>query len=206
MSVIEQHIAQWPQSPFATLDGAAWEITRDLEGILAKVLDTLGDDYLRNGNVAIHRSATVEDGALIKGTAIIGPGCFIASASLLRGGTWLGEGCIIGPGSELKTSIMFAGSKLAHFNFVGDSVLGAGVNIEAGAIIANYRNELETPDIRLEYQGKVITLPTPKFGALVGDHSRIGANAVVAPGAILSPGTRVGRLALLDQRPADTAR
>ncbi|RSC29837.1 LpxA family transferase [Pseudomonas putida] len=165
------------------------------------MLDTLGDDYVRTGTVVVHRNATVEAGALVKGVAIIGPGCFIASGSLLRGGCWLGEGCIIGPGAELKTSIMFAGSKLAHFNFVGDSVLGSGVNIEAGAIIANYRNELDAPDIRLQYQGQIITLPTPKFGALVGDNCRIGANAVVAPGAILAPRTRVGRLALLDQRP-----
>ncbi|WP_253781878.1 hypothetical protein [Pseudomonas putida] len=201
MSVIEQHIALWKHSPFAILDAAAWELTHDLENILSKMLDTLGDDYVRTGTVVVHRNATVEAGALVKGVAIIGPGCFIASGSLLRGGCWLGEGCIIGPGAELKTSIMFAGSKLAHFNFVGDSVLGSGVNIEAGAIIANYRNELDAPDIRLQYQGQIITLPTPKFGALVGDNCRIGANAVVAPGAILAPRTRVGRLALLDQRP-----
>jgi UDP-N-acetylglucosamine diphosphorylase / glucose-1-phosphate thymidylyltransferase / UDP-N-acetylgalactosamine diphosphorylase / glucosamine-1-phosphate N-acetyltransferase / galactosamine-1-phosphate N-acetyltransferase len=37
-----------------------------------------------------------------------------------------------------------------------------------------------------------------KFGALVGDHCRIGANAVVAPGALLAPSSVVGRAALRD--------
>jgi acetyltransferase-like isoleucine patch superfamily enzyme len=38
-----------------------------------------------------------------------------------------------------------------------------------------------------------------KFGALIGDHCRIGANAVLSPGTILKPGTVVPRLALVDQ-------
>jgi acetyltransferase-like isoleucine patch superfamily enzyme len=38
-----------------------------------------------------------------------------------------------------------------------------------------------------------------KFGALIGDHCRIGANAVLAPGALLAPGTVVGRTQLVDQ-------
>jgi hypothetical protein len=32
----------------------------------------------------------------------------------------------------------------------------------------------------------------------MGDDSRIGANAVVAPGAVLEPGTRLARLGLID--------
>jgi acetyltransferase-like isoleucine patch superfamily enzyme len=42
-----------------------------------------------------------------------------------------------------------------------------------------------------------------KFGALVGDGSRIGANAVIAPGALLERGSIVGRLQLIDQKPED---
>jgi len=38
-----------------------------------------------------------------------------------------------------------------------------------------------------------------KFGALVGDGSRIGANAVLAPGALLLPASAVRRTQLCDQ-------
>jgi bifunctional UDP-N-acetylglucosamine pyrophosphorylase / glucosamine-1-phosphate N-acetyltransferase len=34
-----------------------------------------------------------------------------------------------------------------------------------------------------------------KFGAVAGDRSRIGTNAVLAPGTILTPATIVARLA-----------
>ena len=113
----------------------------------------------------------------------------------MRGGCWLDARCIIGPAAELKTSFVFAGSKLAHLNFVGDSVLGADVNIEAGAMIANYRNERANKRIRI---GEIDT-SVEKFGALLGDYCRIGANAVIAPGALLPAGSIVSRLSLVDQ-------
>lgn len=94
---------------------------------------------------------------------------------------------------------MLDGSKLAHFNFVGDSVIGERVNIEAGAIIANYRNELDGANIRIRHGDAVIETGVNKFGALVGDGCKIGANAVIAPGALLRPDTRIPRLGLVDQ-------
>src|SRR6266853_1938773 len=38
-----------------------------------------------------------------------------------------------------------------------------------------------------------------KFGALIGDHSRVGANAVLSPGTVLAPHTLVARLELVNQ-------
>lgn len=75
------------------------------------------------------------------------------------------------------------------------------MNLEAGSIIANYRNEFSEPEITFMHGGALIETGARKFGALAGDGVRIGANAVIAPGAILAPGTLVRRLALVDQRP-----
>jgi hypothetical protein len=61
------------------------------------------------------------------------------------------------------------------------------------------RNERTEPTIAFIYNGKLIDTGTEKFGALVGDRARIGANAVIAPGAVLLSGTIVSRLALVDQ-------
>lgn len=151
--------------------------------------------------MAVHESATVEHGAIIKGPAIVGVNCFVAGTAYLRGGVFLDENCTIGPGAELKTSAMFKGAKLAHLNFVGDSILGADVNVEAGAIIANYRNELDDKEIKLTWHGELLRTGCFKFGALVGDGARIGANAVIAPGAILEKECVVPRLGLIDQYP-----
>jgi bifunctional N-acetylglucosamine-1-phosphate-uridyltransferase/glucosamine-1-phosphate-acetyltransferase GlmU-like protein len=107
--------------------------------------------------------------------------------------------CIIGPAVELKTAFMFSGAKAAHLNVFGDSLIGADANLEAGSIVANYRNELDDKMIRIRLGERVIETGVDKFGALIGDGARIGANAVIAPGAVLSPGARVARLGLVDQ-------
>lgn len=179
-------------------DDAPWSVTSDLEGVMREALPRLPSGYRVTGEQAVHESAQIEDGATLKGALIIGPNCFVAKTAYLRGGVVMDEGCIVGPGAELKTTIMLRGSKLAHLNFVGDSVLGEGVNIEAGAIIANYRNERVDKRIRFRFGGEVIDTGVEKFGAIVGDSVRIGANAVVAPGAALKPGEIVPRLALVD--------
>jgi NDP-sugar pyrophosphorylase family protein len=187
-----------------------WTITTSLPALVERAQRELGDSYIREGALARHSSAIIEPGATIKGPAIIGPRCFVASSALIRGGAILHQDCIIGPSCELKTSIVLRGSKLAHLNFVGDSILGSDVNVEAGAMIANYRNERADKRIRIVVPegippaifgpaGTIIDTGVDKFGALVGDHVRIGANAVIAPGAILPPRTIVRRLQLVDQ-------
>jgi NDP-sugar pyrophosphorylase family protein len=135
---------------------------------------------------SIHPDAVIEPGAVIKPPVVIGAGCFVAAHAYLRGGVVLGDGVTVGPGVEVKSSLIGPGSALAHFNFVGDSILGVDVNLEAGAVIANHWNERART-------GRM------KFGALVGDYCRIGANAVLSPGTILEPGAVVPRLALVDQ-------
>ena len=198
---IAAYVDRWRTSPFGRLTAAPWAVTQAADAHVAAAIAGLAAPYVVNGDVAIHASAAVESGAVVKGPAIIGPRCFVAAGAYLRGGVFLDEDCIVGPGAELKTSFMFKGSKLAHLNFVGDSILGAAVNIEAGAIIANYRNELEDKAIRIVVDGQVIETGVDKFGALLGDGARVGANAVIAPGAVIARNAHVLRLALVDQYP-----
>lgn len=198
---IAELIAGWPASPFANEAASAWEMVSRAPALITSALQGLADGYDVNGDIAVHHTATIEPGAVIKGPAFVGPGCLVAAGAYLRGGVWLDRDCVVGPGSELKSSLVFAGSKLAHFNFVGDSILGSDVNLEAGAVIANHRNERADKTIRLVWEDQVIDTGVDKFGALVGDGVRIGANAVVAPGAVLARAAVVPRLGLIDQSP-----
>jgi UDP-N-acetylglucosamine diphosphorylase / glucose-1-phosphate thymidylyltransferase / UDP-N-acetylgalactosamine diphosphorylase / glucosamine-1-phosphate N-acetyltransferase / galactosamine-1-phosphate N-acetyltransferase len=141
----------------------------------------------------------VEAHAIIKPPCLIGPGSFVGSFAYLRGGVFLAEGASIGPSVEIKSSLLLKGTKVAHLSFIGDSILGSDVNIEAGAMIANSRNERAGREIRVRIDGTIRSIGAEKFGALVGDRSRIGANAVLAPGTILEPDSVVDRLALIDQ-------
>lgn len=183
----------------STLSFSPWELCSQAQQIIANVITQLTDEYKIHNGVAIHKSAIIEKGATLKAPCLVEKECFIASSAYLRGGVWLGANVIIGPSTEIKSSFIFPNSKIAHFNFVGDSVIGSDVNVEAGAIIANYRNENDDKRIYCNINGKIIDTQVTKFGALIGDRCKIGANAVLSPGTILAAKTIVKRLTLIDQ-------
>jgi bifunctional N-acetylglucosamine-1-phosphate-uridyltransferase/glucosamine-1-phosphate-acetyltransferase GlmU-like protein len=176
-----------------------WEIVESIESIIYELLDTLPDEYDISGGIAIHSSAVVDPSTLIKAPAIIGPDCFVGPHGVLRGGVILAQESTIGAGCEVKQSVICRGSALAHFNYVGNSIIGHDVNLEAGAVIANHYNEHEHKTIQLLIDNKMVNTGKEKFGAVVGDGSKIGANAVLSPGTILQPKTVVRRLELIEQ-------
>ena len=177
-----------------------WEVIDNLEEILSnKIKELSEDDYIITDRVAIHKSATVEKGVTFKGTIIISENCFIGAHAYLRGPIFLSNSVTIGPGSEIKQSIIFEKSAVAHFNYIGNSIIGEHVNFEAGSICANHYNERVDKNISVNVNDQIISTNSTKFGALVGDHSKVGANAVLSPGTILNQNSIVNRLELIQQ-------
>jgi len=176
-----------------------WEITNDLRSILEHLILNLDGDYAVKDKVAIHRSAIIERGAVIKKPAIIGKNCYVSANAYLREGVYLDHSVKIGPGCEIKNSIICSETAIAHFNYIGNSIIGRNVNFEAGSIAANHYNERISKYILIRYKSEIIETNTEKFGSLVGDNSKIGANAVLSPGTILEKNTIVKRLELIEQ-------
>jgi UDP-N-acetylglucosamine diphosphorylase / glucose-1-phosphate thymidylyltransferase / UDP-N-acetylgalactosamine diphosphorylase / glucosamine-1-phosphate N-acetyltransferase / galactosamine-1-phosphate N-acetyltransferase len=182
--ILTSYLQQFAKA-FPELSMPLWTIPQHLGSTLEARIKQLNTDYIITGTVAIHKTAKIEDHAIIKGPAIISEGCFIGAHAYLRGGVFLGAGVVIGPGCEVKTSIL----------------IGSGVNLEAGAVIANHYNERQEKEIAVMLNGIRTLTGSTKFGALVGDFSKIGANAVLSPGTILPPHSIVKRLALVEQCP-----
>jgi NDP-sugar pyrophosphorylase family protein len=176
-----------------------WHITKNLSNILLELISALDHNYNVQDGVAIHKTTIVENGAILKAPILIGEKSFIGANAYLRGGVYLGNASKVGPCSEIKSSILFNNTTIAHFNFIGDSILGSNVNFEAGSLTANYYNERIDKQISVLYDSGIIETNSEKFGALVGDNSKIGANAVLSPGTLLKPKTVVKRLELIDQ-------
>lgn len=176
-----------------------WKITMDLAIIIESLQQKLDREYIINDGVAIHQSANVDPTAVIKSPTIIGPNCFVGMNVLLRNGVYLAENVSIGPGCEIKQSVLCNGSAAAHLNFIGDSIVGSHVNIEAGAVIANHYNERTDKSISVNVDGVIVNTHVQKFGAVIGDNTKIGANAVTSPGSILKKSSVVHRLELIEQ-------
>jgi acetyltransferase-like isoleucine patch superfamily enzyme len=64
-------------------------------------------------------------------------------------------------------------------------VLGPGVNLGAGVKLSNLRNDGGEVHVRIE--GERIASGLRKFGAIIGEGSQLGCNAVTNPGVVLGP-------------------
>lgn len=178
-----------------------WNIVNDLDKILLNKIKQLSSDYKIEGNTAIHKTAVIEQGVILKGTIIISENVYIGAHAYLRGPILLGKSVKIGPGSEIKQSFISDNTAVAHFNYIGNSLIGQNINFEAGSICANHYNERKIKNISVIYKDNIINTHSDKFGSLLGDNSRVGANAVLSPGTILEKNTIVKRLQLIEQLP-----
>jgi NDP-sugar pyrophosphorylase family protein len=166
----------------------AWEVLPKLADYLEEQLTPVNfgkiiGHPMIGDQVFIGRDTVVEPGACIKGPAWIGPNCQIRHGAYIRENVIIGAGSIIGNSSELKNSILFNNCQVPHFNYVGDSILGARVHLAAGVIVSNLK--LTGDVITLRVDGEVVDTGLRKFGALIGDGTEVGCHTVLNPGSIL---------------------
>ena len=179
---------------------AAYEVLARVKPVLAAVLTAEGVKVncgeLKSDNVHIYGDYYIGEGTVIYndvtiiGPVYIGKNCECMPGAIIRPNTIIGDKCSVGHGSEVKHSVMFAGSKVASLSFVGDSVLGASARIGSGVITANRRFDqgdvtLKSPD------GNLYEVGDSYFGLILGDSSRLGANCVTQPGTHIGPYTWV---------------
>ena len=177
-----------------------WELTTNLKEIIEGIIPKLNADFKIEDGIAIHKSTILENGVTIKRPFIAMENCHIGANAYFREGVFLDKSVKIGSCSEIKSSIICSGTAIAHLNYIGNSIIGHNVNFEAGSITANHYNEREDKKIWIMYHNELIDTGVEKFGALVGDNSKIGANGVLSPGTILDKNSIVKRLELIDQQ------
>jgi bifunctional UDP-N-acetylglucosamine pyrophosphorylase/glucosamine-1-phosphate N-acetyltransferase len=147
---------------------------------------TLGDgvtigpnNFLRD--VRIGAATEIQPNCVLE-EAEIGRDCRIGPFARIRPGTRLADRAHIGNFVEVKNSQIGEGSKANHLTYVGDSVVGKGVNIGAGTITANYdgANKHRTDIGDNASIGSNVVLVAP---VTVGDGATIGAGSVISKNA-----------------------
>lgn len=88
-------------------------------------------------NTVIGDNVTVRNGCIMD-TATIADGAILGPYAHLRPESNIGAAAHVGNFVETKKVTLGAGSKANHLNYLGDAVIGAGVNVGAGAITCNY--------------------------------------------------------------------
>jgi NDP-sugar pyrophosphorylase family protein len=166
----------------------AWDVLKRIKAYLAANLKPALHNHCEGvafigPDVFIGEGTLIEDGVMIKGPAIIGANCEIRHNAYIRENVIIGDRCVLGNSSEIKNSVMFNGAVAPHFNYIGDSVLGHKAHLGAGVKISNFK--LTPGNIVVEVEGRRIDTGLRKFGAMVGDFSEVGCNAVLNPGSVL---------------------
>jgi len=183
-------LKDFPHQELFIMDAPIWETLKNLKGFFKE--KTLGQieceippsvTLVNPREVSIGKGTIVEAGAYIEGPCVIGEQCQIRQGAYIRPFVLTGVGCVLGHASELKHCILLNHASAPHFNYVGDSILGNGVNLGAGVICANYR--LDHGEVLVEIEGERFNTGINKLGAIIGDGSQLGCNSVTNPGVLL---------------------
>ena len=168
-------------------------VGRDVEIDINCLLEgtvSLGDNVRIGANCVI-RNTSIGDGSQIHpmtsiDDAVIGRDVNIGPFARIRPGAEFDDTVKIGNFVEVKKSHIGEGSKVSHLSYIGDTEMGAGVNIGAGTIVCNYDgvNKFKT----------VI-----EDGVFIGSDTQLVAPVTVARNAPIGAGSTITRDAPADR-------
>jgi bifunctional UDP-N-acetylglucosamine pyrophosphorylase/glucosamine-1-phosphate N-acetyltransferase len=135
-------------------------------------------DGVRVGAHSVIRNCRIAAGTEIREHCVIenadiGPKCMIGPFARIRPGTELAAAVQIGNFVEIKKSQVGGGSKINHLSYIGDSTVGADVNIGAGTITCNYDG-------------------ANKHRTVIGDRAFIGSDTQLVAPVTVGAGATIG--------------
>ena len=161
---------------------------------LTKILhDEIIDKHLNNGvnivspettwispDTEIGRDTIIYPNCYINGKNKIASNCKIGPFAHIRGDVEVDEFVKIGNFVELKKAKVKSHTNICHLSYVGDSEVGANVNIGAGTITANYN-----------------PLTKVKSKTIIEDNVKIGSNSVLVAPVRIKEGANVGAVGVI---------
>jgi bifunctional UDP-N-acetylglucosamine pyrophosphorylase/glucosamine-1-phosphate N-acetyltransferase len=157
----------------------------------------LGDGVRIGANCVVRNCAIEKDSEVLPFShlddAEIGERCRVGPYARLRPGAQLAEDVHVGNFVEVKASRLGAGSKANHLSYVGDSEVGARVNIGAGTITCNYDGAAKNRTVIEDdcFIGSDTTLVAPV---------RIARGSYIGAGSTINKDTPAGQLTVARAR------
>ncbi len=174
-----------------------WEALDEIGGFLRQLGPALDpEEFLqKEEGIWIAKSARVSELATLCPPLIIDEEAEIRPGAFLRGNVLVGKNVVVGNSTELKNVILFNKVQVPHYNYVGDSILGYGAHMGAGAITSNVKGD-KSP-VWIKGLSEPIFTNRKKVGAMLGDKAEIGCNSVLNPGTVIGRNTQVYPLSMV---------
>jgi NDP-sugar pyrophosphorylase family protein len=120
-----------------------WAVLPRLRAFILALGPTLDPAaYVRTGDdIWIAKTAVVAPTAQIHGPCIIDEGAELRHCCFIRGSVIVGKNAVVGNSTELKNALLCDEVQVPHFNYVGDSILGRGAHMGAGAVTSNVKGD-----------------------------------------------------------------
>jgi len=173
-------------------EAAPWEWLNNITSALSEFFENgdrsdaqteFPDGLHISGDVFVHKSVKLPPYGIIEGPAYIGPECELRPGVYIRGNVIAGKGCVMGNSCEYKNSLLMDSVETAHFNYVGDSILGTKAHLGAGVILANVR--LDRKNIKIKINGEWVDTGRRKIGGIIGEGVEVSCNSVISPGSLI---------------------
>lgn len=171
-------------SPESTWIGADVTIEPDtiilpntmLSGCTSIATESVIGPNTRLTDTTVGSNCTIDETVAIE--ALIEDDCSCGPRAYLRPGAHLCKGAKAGTHVEIKKSTIGPGSKVPHLSYIGDTTMGAGVNIGAGSITCNYDGQKKWPTTIGDntFIGSDTMMVAP---VNIGDNVTVGAGSVI---------------------------
>ncbi len=142
----------------------------------------IGPNCTLESSVYISNSKIAENVVLKLGTYIeeseVAEACQLGPYAHLRPKSVLQKGAKVGNFSEIKKAVIGEGSKVNHLSYIGDTQMGAHVNVGAGTITCNYdgKNKHQTVIEDNVFIGSNVNFVAP---VTVREYAKIGAGSTI---------------------------
>ncbi|MBC8375489.1 MAG: hypothetical protein H8E26_05530 [FCB group bacterium] len=135
-----------------------------------------------NGPIVIDQDCKISPFSSIVGPVYLGKRSSLKPSTSIRH-TVVGQVCNLG--GEIKGSIIHPYSNKSHAGFLGDSILGSWINLGAGTITSNMKNNYQ--QIRVSWDGNNYESGRQFLGSIIGDHTKTAIGVRLNTGTLIGP-------------------
>jgi UDP-N-acetylglucosamine diphosphorylase/glucosamine-1-phosphate N-acetyltransferase len=136
-----------------------------------------------SGFVYLAKDAEILEGAMLRGSVVLGEHAVIKMGAKVYGATTIGNSCKVG--GEISNVVFFANSNKGHDGYLGNAVIGEWCNLGADTNCSNLKNNYDYIKIWDEHKNKSIQTGLQFCGLLMGDHSKCGINTMFNTGTVV---------------------
>ncbi len=192
--------------PWNLVAGTPGRIARDVADLFADDQEPAGVVRIGDGRLSLGEGAEVEPGVIVdtrRGPVRLEDGARAEGPARLVGPLWIGRDSVVFGGpvgtssigpvckvrGEIADSVLLGFVNKAHDGHLGHAMLGRWVNLGAGTINSDLKNNYRT--VRVWTPDGEVDTGLVKVGCFLGDHVKTGIGTLLNTGAVVGAGSNV---------------